>query len=304
MKIAVVGTGAIGSFYGGKLAYHGRDVHFLLRSGIAKIKRSGIRVRGKKENFHIAKVQAYRTADVIGPCDLVLIALKATNNEALLRLIPPLLHPHTVLLTLQNGLGNEDFLAQHFGAARVMGGLCFICLNRISPGLIEHLDYGNISIGELMGPPKPRTHEVAVEFQQSGVVYRVVDNLMQERWRKLVWNIPFNGLTIAAGGITTEDILRDVSLQSVALALMNEVIEAAKSCGYNLPADVAVEYMKRTETMGAYKPSTLLDSEAGRALEVEAIWGEPLRRAQANGTAMPRLEQLYALLKSLNARRE
>jgi 2-dehydropantoate 2-reductase len=304
MKIAVVGTGAIGSFYGGKLAYRGRDVHFLLRSGFAKIKRSGIRIRGKKENFHIAKVQAYKTADVIGPCDLVLIALKATNNEALLRLIPPLLHPHTVLLTLQNGLGNEDFLAQHFGAARVMGGLCFICLNRISPGLIEHLDYGNLSIGELLGPPKPRTDEVAGEFQQSGIVCRVVDNLMQERWRKLVWNIPFNGLTIAAGGITTEDILRDVSLHSVALALMNEVIEAAKGCGYNLPADVAVEYMKRTETMGAYKPSTLLDSEAGRALEVEAIWGEPLRRAQASGTAMPRLEQLYALLKSLNARRE
>jgi 2-dehydropantoate 2-reductase len=127
---------------------------------------------------------------------------------------------------------------------------------------------------------------------------------MQERWGKLVWNIPFNGLTIAAGGITTEDILHDDSLHSAALALMNEVIEGAKSCGYNLPADVAVEHMKRTETMGAYKPSTLLDFEAGRALEVEAIWGEPLRRADTRGTAMPRLEQLYALLKSLNARRE
>jgi 2-dehydropantoate 2-reductase len=304
MKIAVVGTGAIGSFYGGKLAYHGRDVHFLVKSGFAKIKRSGIRIRGKKENFHVARVQVYKTADAIGPCDVVLIALKATNNEALLQLIPPLLHRRTILLTLQNGLGNEDFLAQHFGADRVIGGLCFICLNRISPGLIEHLDYGNLSIGELIGPPKPRTHNVAAEFQQSGIVCRVVDNLMEERWRKLVWNIPFNGLTISAGGITTEDILRDDSLHSAALALMNEVIEAAKNSGYNLPGDVAVEYMKRTETMGAYKPSTLLDFEAGRALEVEAIWGEPLRRAQTNGTAMPRLEQLYASLKSLNSRRK
>jgi len=111
-------------------------------------------------------------------------------------------------------------------------------------------------------------------------------------------------LTIAAGGITTEDILQNDSLHSAAFALMNEVIVGAKSCGYNLAADVALEHMKRTETMGAYKPSTLLDFEAGRALEVEAIWGEPLRRAQTGGTAMPRLEQLYALLKSLNARRE
>jgi 2-dehydropantoate 2-reductase len=304
MKIAVVGTGAIGSFYGGKLAHGGRNVHFLLRSGFAKIKRSGIRIRGRKENFHIARVQAYETADAIGPCDLVMIALKATNNEALLQLIPPLLHPRTILLTLQNGLGNEDFIARHFGANRVMGGLCFICLNRISPGLIEHLDYGYLTIGEFTGPPKSRTRAVVREFQESGVACRVVDNLMQERWGKLVWNIPFNGLTIAAGGITTEDILQDDSLHSAALALMNEVIDGAKSCGYNLPADVAVEHMKRTETMGAYKPSTLLDFEAGRALEVEAIWGEPLRRGQTGGPAMPRLEQLYALLKSLNARRE
>jgi 2-dehydropantoate 2-reductase len=181
MKIAVVGTGAIGTFYGGKLAHGGRNVHFLLRSGFAKIKRSGIRIRGRKENFHIARVQAYETADTIGPCDLVMIALKATNNEALLQLIPPLLHPRTILLTLQNGLGNEDFLARHFGANRVMGGLCFICLNRISPGLIEHLDYGYLTIGEFTGPPKPRTRAVVREFQESGVACRVVDNLMQER---------------------------------------------------------------------------------------------------------------------------
>src|SRR3989440_3115864 len=304
MKIGVVGTGAIGSFYGGKLAHGGRDVHFLLKSGFEKVKRSGIHIRGKKENFHVARVQGYKTAAAIGPCDLVLIALKATNNETLLQLIPPLLHQRTILLTLQNGLGNEDFLAQHFGADRVMGGLCFICLNRISPGLIEHLDYGHLTIGEFIGSPKSRTRALAREFKQSSVVCRVVDNLMEERWGKLVWNIPFNGLTIAAGGITTEDILRDDSLHSEALALMNEVIEGANSCGYNLPREIACEHMKRTETMGAYKPSTLLDFKAGRALEVEAIWGEPLRRAQVNGTAMPRLEQLYALLKSLNARRK
>lgn len=304
MKIAVVGTGAIGSFYGGKLAYRGCDVHFLVRSGFAKIKRSGLRIRGRRGNFHIARVQAYKTADAIGPCDVVMIALKATNNEALLRLIPPLLHSRTILLTLQNGLGNEDFLGRHFGAHRVMGGLCFICLNRISPGLIEHLDYGYLTIGEFAGTPKSRTRSIVREFQQSGVVCRLVDNLMLERWAKLVWNIPFNGLTIAAGGITTQDILYDDSLHSAALALMNEVIEGAKSCGYNLPREVAAEHMNRTKTMGAYKPSTLLDFEAGRALEVEAIWGEPLRRARAEGIAMPRLEQLYALLKSLNARHE
>jgi len=303
-RIAVVGTGAIGSFYGGKLAVGGRDVHFLVRGGFDQIKRSGIRICGKKENFHVANAQVYQTPTEIGPCDLVLIALKATNNDTMLEVIPPLLHRDTILLTLQNGLGNEEFLAQHFGAERVMGGLCFICLNRISPGLIEHLDYGHLNLGELAGVTKERTHNLAREFSQCGVECRVVDNLMEERWRKLVWNIPFNGLTIAAGGITTADILCDDSLRSVAIALMNEVVVGAKSCGYNLPIDVVLEQIKRTETIGAYKPSTLLDLEAGRALEVEAIWGQPLRRAQAQGAAMPRLEQLYMHLKSLDVRRE
>ena len=304
LRIAVVGTGAIGSFYGGKLAVGGRDVHFLVRGGFDQIKRSGIRICGKKENFHVANAQVYQTPTEIGPCDLVLIALKATNNDTMLEVIPPLLHRDTILLTLQNGLGNEEFLAQHFGAERVMGGLCFICLNRISPGLIEHLDYGHLNLGQLADVAKERTHNLAREFSQCGVECRVVDNLMEERWRKLVWNIPFNGLTIAAGGITTADILRDDSLRSVAIALMNEVVVGAKSCGYNLPMDVVLEQIKRTETMGGYKPSTLLDLEAGRALEVEAIWGEPLRRAQAQGAAMPRLEQLYMHLKSLDVRRE
>jgi 2-dehydropantoate 2-reductase len=303
-RIAVVGTGAVGSFYGGKLAAGGRDVHFLIRSGFDQIKRSGIRIRGKKENFQVAGAQVYRTAKEIGPCDLAVIALKATQNDALLELIPPLLHRDTILLTLQNGLGNEEFLAQHFGAERVMGGLCFICLNRIAPGLIEHLDHGHLILGELAGVANERRHNLARKFRQSGVECQVVDNLMEERWHKLVWNIPFNGLTVTAGGVTTEDILRDDSLRSATLALMDEVIEGAKACGYNLPRDVVLEQIKRTETMGAYKPSTLLDLEAGRALEVEAIWGEPLRRAQAQGVAMPRLRQLYVRLKSLDARRE
>ena len=304
LRIAVVGTGAIGSYYGGKLAVGGRDLHFLVRSGFNQIKGCGIRIRGKKENLHVGNAQVYQTAMEIGPCDLVLIALKATSNDAMLELIPPLLHRDTILLTLQNGLGNEEFLAQHFGAERVMGGLCFICLNRISPGLIEHLDYGHLNLGELAGVAKERTHNLAREFSQCGVECRVVDNLMEEHWHKLVWNIPFNGLTIAAGGITTADILHDDFLRSVAIALMNEVVVGAKNCGYNLPMDVVLEQIKRTETMGAYKPSTLLDFEAGRALEIEAIWGEPLRRAQAHGAAMPRSEELYRRLKTLDARRQ
>lgn len=302
-RIAVVGAGAIGCYYGAKLAYSGRDVHFLMRGDTTEIRRFGIRIRGKGENLHVAKVHHYASTEEIGPCDLVLVAIKATANGALLRLIPPLLHEKTMLLTLQNGFGNEEFLAENFGTARVLGGLCFVCLIRTSPGVIEHYDQGHVVMGEYNRRPEPRTHDVAGEFKRCGLVCDVVENLALERWRKLVWNIPFNGLSIAAGGLDTAAILSDDHLRSECLALMDEVITAANRCGFLLPAAAALEQVKRTEAMGAYKPSTLIDFEAGRPLEIEAIWGEPLRRARSAGAFTPRLQALYEKLKTIDSRR-
>jgi 2-dehydropantoate 2-reductase len=228
------------------------------------------------------------------------VALKATSNGDLLKLIPPLLHEKTMLLTLQNGFGNEEFLAQQFGADRVLGGLCFVCLNRVSRGVIESYRQGRLAIGEYKDRPQPRTHDVVWEFKRCGVVCSMVENLTLERWRKLVWNIPFNGLSITGGGIDTAAILADENLRALTLALMEEVIAAANKCGFPLSAETILEEMKRTESLGAYKPSTLIDYQAGRPLELEAIWGEPLLRAVRAGVAMPHLEKLYAELKALD----
>lgn len=300
-RIAVVGSGAIGCYYGAKLAGAGGDVHFLMRGDASEIRQTGLRIRSQDGNVQVSNVQHYASTAEIGPADLVLIAIKATSNADLLHLVPPLLHGKTMLLTLQNGLGNEEFLAENFGAERVLGGLCFVCLNRVSRGAIEEYGHGHLTIGEFEGGPLTRTHEVADLFKRSGVVSRVLENLALERWRKLVWNIPFNGLTIISGGIDTAAILADEDLRALALALMDEVIAAANACGYPLPAEAALEQIKRTEAMGAYKPSTLIDLEAGRPLEIEPIWGEPLRRALVAGARAPRWEELYASLKKVAA---
>lgn len=303
LRIAVVGSGAIGSYYGAKLAYGGSDVHFLMRADLSEIQEKGLSIRGRGENFRAAKVNCYNSTKEIGPCDLVLIAVKAISNADLVDLIPPLLHERTMLLTLQNGLGNEEFLAEHFGAQRVLGGLCYICLSRVSPTEIERYDYGHIVIGEYGRKPAERTHAIASHFSACGLKCSVAEDLALERWRKLVWNIPFNGLSILAGGLDTAAILADKALYLVTLGLMNEVIDAANKCGCPLDSAAPFEQIKRTENMGAYKPSTLLDWEAGKPLEIEAIWGEPLRRAAAGGANTPRLETVYALLKALDAKR-
>jgi 2-dehydropantoate 2-reductase len=169
--------------------------------------------------------------------------------------------------------------------------------------VIELYDQGHVALGEYNRGPEARTHDVASEFKRCGVLCNVVENLALERWRKMVWNIPFNGLSIAAGGIDTAAILSDEHLRGECLALMDEVIMAANKCGFPLPAAAALEQVKRTELMGAYKPSTLIDFEAGRPLEIEAIWGEPLRRATSAGAFTPRLQELYEKLKTIDSRR-
>jgi 2-dehydropantoate 2-reductase len=302
-RIAVVGSGAIGSYYGAKLAHAGSDVHFLIRGNLSEVRRNGIYVRGQGENFRVPKVDCYNSTKGIGPSDLVLVAVKATSNRDIVDLVPPLLHKETMLLTLQNGLGNEEFLAEHFGAERVLGGLCFICLNRISRTEVERYDYGHVVLGEYGRAAQPRTHAIAAEFKRGGVTCSVTDDLLLERWRKLVWNIPFNGLSILTGGLDTGAILAHESLHRLTLELMDEIIAAANKCGYALTEDTAEEQISRTKPMGAYKPSTLLDWEAGRPLEIEPIWGEPLRRAVAAGAQLPRLDTVYTLLKGLDAKR-
>lgn len=300
-RIAVVGAGAIGLYYGGKLAHFGRDVHFLLRRDYEAVRKRGLRLRARNENLHVAKVQAHRRTEEIGACDLVLVAVKTTSNPELPRLIAPLLGEKTGILTLQNGLGNEEFLAEQFGPERILGGLCFICLTRTEPGVVERSDSGRLTIGEFGGHPQPRTHDIAWEFKRCGVVCSVTADLALERWRKLVWNIPFNGLAVVAGGIDTAKILANDDLRLHALELMDETIAIANACGHKLPSALALEQIKKTKTMGDFKPSTLIDYLEGRPLEIEPIWGEPLRRGKAAGLALPRLEALYQRLVALDS---
>ncbi|MDZ4286384.1 MAG: 2-dehydropantoate 2-reductase [Prosthecobacter sp.] len=302
-RIAIVGAGAVGCYYGGRLAQHGYDVHFLLRSDYEAVKQHGLRLRSPLGDAHIADVQCARTTSEIGPCDIVFIALKVTSNAVLPHLLPPLLKPGTLLVTLQNGLGNEEFLSDHFGAERVLGGLCFVCLNRIEAGVIEHIAQGRINLGEHGRPPQARTHDIAAMLRHSGIECVVEESLAAARWKKLVWNIPFNGLSIVAGGIDTAAILADPALEQRVRELMTEIIATAGQLGHHIPDGLIEDMVERTRTMTRYQPSSLIDFEAGREVELEAIWGEPVRHAAAAGLRMPQVERLYHELQACLNRR-
>ncbi len=293
----MVGSGALGCYYGGRLTQAGADVSFLMRSDLEAVRANGLRVRWPKGEALLKPAKAFGTAEEIGPVDLVIVALKTTAERDYERLVRPLLGPATAVLTLQNGLGADDAFARLFGAERILGALCFICVNRLSPGNVECFRPGSLAFGEYRRPISERLRAVEALFRGAGIATELGDDLALLRWRKLVWNVPFNGLSIAAGGLTTDRLLADPALEAEVRALMDEIVRTATALGHTLPADIIDVNVERTRPMGPYKPSSLIDFLAGREVEVESIWGEPLRAAQQAGVSVPNLERLYERLR-------
>jgi 2-dehydropantoate 2-reductase len=319
-KIGVVGCGAVGGFYGARLARAGHETHFLLRGDYDAVRREGVRIHSVDGDFAVRPHAANRP-EQIGPCDLVVIALKTTANHVFPALLPPLVGPRTRVLTLQNGLGNEAALAAVFGPERIFGGLCFVCLNRVAPGVIRHLAHGRIVLGEYQRPAGAAAREIAAVFADAGVPCRVAPDLERAHWEKLIWNIPFNGVGVAgrvgrenllagrvpevlphARCLPTDVLLADPGWERLLRALMAEVIRAANALGHALPAGLAEENLERTRCMGDYRASTLLDFEAGRPLELDSLFLEPQRLAHQAGVATPVLDALCAVLRELDAR--
>jgi 2-dehydropantoate 2-reductase len=321
MKIAIVGCGAVGSYYGAMLCRAGQDVHFLLRSDYDAVRRHGVKIESFQGDF-VAHPHVATTPEQIGPCEVVFIALKTTANQEFPRLLPPLVGPRTAIVTLQNGLGNEEQLARLFAVDQILGGLCFVCLNRIAPGVIRHSDHGLIVLGEFQRPPQPRTSGIAQMLASANVPCKVSDDLARAHWEKLVWNIPFNGLGVAAVAgyealaatpasrvtphassscFDTRKLLSDPRWEQLVRELMLEVIAAANALGHALKFELAAQMIERTRTMGGYKASTLVDFEQGRPLELESLFLTPLRHARQTGVATPRLQALCNVLRQLNS---
>lgn len=299
-RVLVVGAGALGLYYGGRMRQVGLDVAFLARSGAGKLRSEGLHVsvEGGPE-FILQDVPIYTDAEDCPPVDVVVLAVKATANPDLAPILGKLDTGSNRYVTLQNGLGNVEFLAQIVGPERVFATLCFVCVNRVAPNAVENYLPGSVAVGAFVEGENPDTAKIARLFELAGIETRVTDHLAEALWRKLVWNVPFNGLAIAAGGIETDAILADPALEALTRDLMSEIIAAAAAHGVELQESFIEKQVGVTRKMGAYKPSSLIDFRAGRAVEVEPIWGEPLRRAREKGLVLPRLETLYRLLLAL-----
>lgn len=304
---AVIGTGAIGGFYGACLQKIGLDVHFLLRHDYEYVQQHGLAISSIYGDFTLPQVNAYNNVQNMPRCDVVLIALKTTQNHLLPQLLPPLVKPGGVVITLQNGLGIEPEIAAIVGKnVEILGGLCFVCCNKISPGQIAHLDYGRIQLGGYSPDNQPvgittAMREIGTDFEQAGISIHLYENLLLARWKKLVWNIPFNGLSVVLDA-TTNEIMKDIYGQQMAEQLMREVVAAAAGYGLEIKESFIQNMLEDTAKMKPYRTSMKIDYDCQRSLEVEAILGNPIRAAQKVGVTVPQMRILYQQLKFLEAR--
>lgn len=310
VSVAVIGAGAVGSYYGARLGQAGHDVRFLLRRDYDAVAARGLRIESHHGDFVLERPAIARDPAEIGPVDWVLCGLKTTSLDAAPDLIRPCLGPETRVLAIMNGLGIEERLSDALGTDRIFGGLAFTCINRGEPGAIHHYEYGQVSIAHLHDDPAELERALAL-WQDATVEVSAAPSIIRARWEKLCWNVPFNGLTVAAGGVTTEAVVTAPALRAEARALMEEVIAAgnadlaARDSPERIDGDEVITRMFiLTDVMGPYRPSTLIDFVEGRAIEVDAIFAEPARRARALGVPTPRLDQLAALLAALDPARE
>ena len=195
-------------------------------------------------------------------------------------------------------------MAKLVSVERVVAGLCFVCINRLAPAVIDTTLAGYVRMAAASGSISTAVETCVAIFAAAGVDCQAETSLESVLWKKLCWNIPFNGLSIAGGSITTDLILANPALNERAYVLMKEVQAAAAARGHGFEDAHIKRQFVVTVGMGPYRPSSLIDFMEGREVEVEGIWGEPLRRGQAAGVKMPETEKLVAEIKSRIATRK
>jgi 2-dehydropantoate 2-reductase len=311
LRYAVVGSGAVGCFYGIRLAHAGADVQFLIRSGAQDVRTHGLDLTSPEGDIHLDHVRVAADWAALEPCDVLVVAVKATANADVLSHLADhadrLLGPGSGILLVQNGIGVEPGYAAAAPGREVLGGLAFLCAQRTGTRSVAHLDFGALTIaahapGDAAGGITPLMRAIADDLGVARTPTTLDEDLVRARWRKLLWNIGFNPLSVILDA-TTDQLMADPDAVTLIRTLMGEVLAAAAAEGRTFPADLVEDLLLSTATMAPYATSMKLDADAGRPMEVEALLAEPLRRAARAGAAMPSVAVLHRQLAFLDARR-
>jgi len=298
MRYGIIGSGAIGGYYGGKLVRAGQEVHFLFRSDYDYVKKNGLQIDSCDGSFHLDSVNAYNDTADMPQCDVVLVCLKSVNNDKLKTMLPPLLHERTLVILIQNGIGVEADVQQMFPEVQLAAGLAFICSAKTEPGRVNHQCYGSINLANYSCRDESLFEAVIAEFREAGIETGQVE-YHEARWKKAVWNMPFNGMTVALHA-QTDELLKHPDTRKLIREQMMEVVGAAQHLGVkNLDEQFVEKMIRMTDEMTPYSPSMRLDYDFHRRMEIYYLYTRPIELAREAGFQMPKLEMLEAELKFL-----
>ncbi|ADU96502.1 ketopantoate reductase family protein [Thermovibrio ammonificans] len=307
MRFVIYGAGGVGSLYGGLLAKCGKEVVFIGRGEHLKaMKEKGLTVKSFKYGTFTVKesdkVKFVSSPEEAGKADVVLVCVKSYDTEKVAPHIPQMLKENSVVVSVQNGIENEEILAKFVGKERVLGATAFVGTYVERPGVVVHEAAGLLEIGELSGKPSERVERLVEELRSCGIEARASKDINYTLWKKLVWNVAFNPYSVITGA-TVGELLENPLTFEVLKKLMEECYKVAESYGVRLKPKIMENYLKSSPDLKNYKTSMLLDFEKGKPIEIEGITGALIRKAQAKGVEVPFNRCVYATVKFLDEKR-
>lgn len=302
MRIAVMGSGAVGGYFGAKLAAAGNQVAFIARGQhLAALQLHGLKVKSPNGDLEIHQAQFTDAPEQVGHVDLLLFCVKSYDTEAAAHTIKPMVSDRSQILSLQNGIDNPDKLARVYGESKVLPAVVYVGAQLSAPGVIVHSNGGRIILGQMDGAVADQTKMLAQTLVAAGIPCEANAEIRQVQWSKLLWNAPFCAISCLTRA-NTKEIVESESLTQLALDGMTEVQAAARTQGIDLPRRLFDEVLSFSRGLGEFKPSMLQDLETNKPLEYQAFNGIVVKLLEANGQPAPINQTFFATLKFLDQR--
>ena len=300
-KILIYGTGAVGGYFGGKLAQSPvNDVTFIARSNYEKLKAKGLKVKSVDGDFHNKKVKVYKSpVQIKASPDLVILAMKAYDTDDAIEKLKKVVSAKTLILSIQNGLSNYDKLVKAFGKKKVVRGFCYIGSEMLADGTIKHSSNGFIIIGESPGISGKVINELNGIFTSSGIKTRIAEDIVHDIWVKFSWNCVYNVLCTITGR-NTDSLFSNKYSEALTRGVYKEIAALAAASGVKFTRKDEESVIERVKKTGPFKPSTLQDREKGKTLEYETFTGDVVRLAAKKKVPVPINKILYSLLRAID----
>ncbi|WP_390307655.1 ketopantoate reductase family protein [Virgibacillus sediminis] len=302
MKIGVAGTGAVGSFFGGKLQQGGYDVTFLARGKTLEVlKEQGLVIKGEKEDLHINGRFTGDPMD-LAEADLILFSVKSNDTVAMGRKLHSILKEDACVMTLQNGVDNEEILQEIFGPDRVLSAATYVQAFKERSGQVRQQGRVKLVMGGLAPTTAVKAEQVANLLSAAGIDTKYTGNILEKKWRKLLWNVTFNPISAAAESRIGE-VLDSRELRQTAETICREALDTAAALGIEMDRERAfATIFSNAELAREHRTSMLQDRMQGKEMEVESMCGYVVKKAKELGVPVPALETIYHLLTFVNAR--